>query len=490
MIKTRAKIGVLAVLLVFAAAFVFAQESSTYKATFEEVYGDADNFFDSADWKDVTFDNIFFYSSFGANIAQGKVDLGLALKPGNLYVALYYNGSLDKRFEEAYTGTEYLSLTGKPNDPLPINVSASNKNNPNALYGALVGLDGGMGIKFTFEDNLGVIGTKGATGFPYSETWIGSLTPYIELGGLGAISQIGLRVPVVYNRTVGTTSTGTNSVSYTSSDLDEDGNAITGQAGILEAEGNYLEPAIFLKMNFGSLYIYNDLALRLYGIPDVKSGGKAGSQSGVGLVNTVVNYDTDKTTRTAVWDNRFYIKDELTPLYNFNKETDKLAWSASAFMPITVGLTAHSLNYLNEDGNIPANNRDFKKYYEGSEFEFGLAPTLSAGVQFKVFPMLSLQGGVRVRLFDWSLVYSSTKKVEYTGTDKTNFDAITTLSHSGDSSSTEYTFKYTEADIAAGFTFNFKDKAALDMAFIYYADPELGNGKGNSETSVVLTLKF
>jgi len=305
-------------------------------------------------------------------------------------------------------------------------------------------------------------------------------------------------MPITYNREISTTLGAADTVTYTASN-----NGAATQNQMLAAEGDYAQPTLYLKMGFGSLTVENDLGLRLYGIPAYKLDGKAGSLPGVGYVTTVVNKNTDKNVRTAVWDSRFWLEDVITPSYNFSSENGKLAYSASAILPVTVGLSTHAMNILREDDVNPANDIDLKKFYTGSDLKLGVDAKINAGVKLQVLELLSVQGGIGLDLFSWQMIAASTKKVDLDAADQaklTGFNTGLLVPHyvSGDTSVTNYNFGYANVDVAAGFTFNFKDKAALDMLFIYYTNPTLGgaiyravgDGIGKSEASVVLTLKF
>ena len=69
---------------------------------------------------------------------------------------------------------------------------------------------------------------------------------------------------------------------------------------------------------------------------------------------------------------------------------------------------------------------------------------------------------------------------------------------SSDTSRVESTFGYPALSFALGFTFSFKEKAALDFLFIKSTNPTIpgaiyqavGDGLGLDETSVVLSIKL
>jgi hypothetical protein len=243
MIKKTKRIIVVAAMMVFGAAFMFAQQSNTNKATFEEVETDVDHFLSTTDWSGVLGGDgggtFFVFSRFGANIKEGGLDMGFAVNPGNFYLGGYYNGSV-----VGLGNGDSISETVTVNEE-KIKVSAINKTNPHAAYGVLVGL-GNLGIKLNYADELAINGN--ASNGAYTEKYIGSINPSVELGGLGSLAKIRLSVPFVYNREVSTNISG-NTITYTTSTLDSDGQPITGGGGggankHISPVGNFAEPQI------------------------------------------------------------------------------------------------------------------------------------------------------------------------------------------------------------------------------------------------------
>ncbi|MCL2761966.1 MAG: hypothetical protein FWD36_02010 [Treponema sp.] len=519
MIKTATKIIALVAMMMIGVVFVFAQaESNTSKATFGELYTDADYFFHSVYWKDLEFDKFFAYSRFGANIPDAKLDIGTAFKLDDLYVALYYKGQVTE-YEDGTTRRGKVNIANVATDPDKeemISVRAKNKKSPDAIYGALVGLSSGLGVKFTFHDDLEITGAQPAGGFgvlgTYSDTWQGSLTPAIELGGeFGPISRIGFKMPIVYARRESTL-LATDTVTYTTTTRIY--NTTTNTWGdatnntLINAEGNYLEPTIYLKMAFGALTLENDLSLRLYGVPMAKYGGKSGTRLGVANVESitrnVANAAGTKDQWRAAWDNRFYIADTITPSYTFEGENGKFSFAASAYLPMTIKLVTHSTNYKTEgkphvvDGSQA--DVELNGIFRQSNFGFRIAPELNAGVKYQLLNPLSVQAGVGINLFDWDMTARSNKDTKLSTSDLAKLTHTGGMTESRKNQSTQTTsdFNYTEVNYALGFTFSFKDTAALDFVYINKAQPTIaksvyravGDGMGNGDTSVVLTLKF
>jgi hypothetical protein len=479
---------------------LFAQESNTSKATFGELVNDGDNFLSSTGWKDVTFTNVFGFSRFGANIQDGWLDLGVGAKLGSAYLGLYYNGLvIGQAAGNSRSDTEYL----KGGDSEPVKVGNIRKGNLKATYGVLLGLSN-TGVKFLYEDNLAVTGPAvvARTG---NETWIGSLTPAVELGGaFGPLSKIRLSLPIVYNRTetvlvaTGGTPADGNQVTYTTTTLNATGGPASN-ADLLTVAGNYVEPDLYLKFGFGAFTLENDLSLRIYGVPAGKTNGKTGVQGGVANVITA-NYDASNGnyTRLAVWDSRFYIADKVVPSYNFSGDTGKLNYSATVYLPIELALTTHSLN-AKAEASVTSTETEVKGIHKGVDFDMKISPSLAAGVQFKPLSFFSVQGGINAEFFSWGLEGRSTSKVD-AFSDAAEIALVGTVGvpYSLKTSGSTNTLALPKLSFAAGFTLAFKETAALDFVFIKVANPTaagtiykaVGDGLGSDEASVVLTVKF
>ena len=490
MIKTFTKIVVLVTMIAVLGGGLFAQQSNTSQATFEEFGTNVDDFLSSTAWSGVLGETskFFAFSRFGARtVPEGKLDVGAAFNAGNLYMGLYYNGAVAGYGENTQTGSWALGTDGTK-----VNWTLHEKKNPNATYGALLGLPNGMGLKFTFVDELEVTPTTPATP---TEAWIGTLTPAIELGGtFGPITKIGLSLPIVYNRIQSIAAAGA-AVTYTTTLLDDDGNAVaTGGDAMKEASGNYVQPDIYLSFAFGSLTLDTNLRFNIYGAPGYKTDGKAGGLGGVGNVTTVYNVDTDADSRVAIWDKRFWMEGEISPWYNISGETEKLAYSTSFGLPVIIRGVAHALNYKAEG----AASVEITDYNKSGEFALEIAPWLNAAVKYQLFDMLSVQGGIGLNIFDWKMNAKSSTKVDAPSNAGEAAIVAANGGASADSSAVEFEFGYPKLSFAAGFTFDFKQKAALDMVFIHYANPSapgsiykaVGDGLGSSDTSIVLTINL
>lgn len=469
MTKTT-KVIVFAAMMVLGAALVFAQQSNTDQATFGEFGTDVDNYLHTVNWKDVDLKGFFAFSRFGANLPQGRLDLGVAFKPSNLYMGFYYNGDV--------LGYGETSSTGR--------VLENRKRNPNATYGVLLGLGSGMGVKFTFKDNLLVTAPSPTDG--EGDVWLGSLTPAIELGGkFGPISIIRLSMPIMYNRAELVSAT-TNSSTYITAPVDENGNLIADDYGLLDADGNYAEPDIYIKLGVGALTLENNLRFRIYGVPAYGTDAKNGSQVGVGFVTTTI-YEEGDNSRVAYWDNRFFLEDVITPSFNVSGSSGVLAYSVTVGIPLTIGGASHALNYKVEGPGAV----EIKDYWKQNDFHLEVAPSVSVGLKVQPLEMLSLQGGLAADLFSWRMETNSTTKVSQT-------DEMTDngLGASPDGSSTKFDFYYPKLSVATGLTFEIKKTVALDLLFFKQIIPSaagmiyraVGDSVGSSGASVVLSVKL
>jgi len=501
MIKTKSKIIAIAVMMIFGAGFAYAQavspESNASKATFGEITTDVDNFLDTVGYKDLELESLFLYSRFGANIPDARLDLGAAFSVGSLYFGVYYNGGIAGLTEGATRRGEYPlydSSDTKGESYTMMKWKAREKIDPKAEYGILVGGIADMGFKFSYEDYLSIDGTwNGSTA---TETLEGYATPSLEAGlNLGLLSKVGLSFMIMHNRTETTAFSAMDTVTYTSTDLDND--------------GNYVQPDVYVKLDFGALGIdgftlENNLRFRIYGLPKF---GESAKISGVGYFTSVYDMNGSKgigdaTSETAAWDKRIYIEDVIAPSYNFSNADDEsesnLIYSATVSLPITIKFIGHSYNVMhNESANKDA-NYDIQGYYKGSTASLGIAPTLSAGVKYQIAAPFAVQAGISAELFSITSETRKTDKVDKLSDKEEAVLAGLSLSRSGESKSSEAYFTYPKLSFGAGFTISLFDKAALDFALIYIANPTaagtiykaVGDGLGSGDTSIVLSLKF
>jgi len=542
MIKKISKIVAFAAMVVFVATAAFADpESNTSKATFGEFDTDVGSFLDSTGWKDLELGKFFAFSRFGANIPQAKLDAGFGVKVGGskearavtrdvagedgeytqvteytegsdgLYFGVYYRGGLTAQSvdpSERVPSTIYRNKGAENEAKEQFKISQRNKANPDAFYGVVLGLSNGVGLKLTLEDQLGIT----STGAPdYLETRIGTMRPYVELGkSFGPINKIGLGVLVDYNRhqgtyvdTIGSPNTVTRIIFTEGINTPITSVTAVTAAEIMGLDGNYIEPDIFLDMGFGMLSVSNNLKFRIYGMPGGKFGSADGSDrlAGVGIDRTHFSMANDPAVnvKESLWDNRFYIRDEIEASVGFegSNESGVFSFSVTPKVPVGLTFTNHKLNYKLETSDTAVDNINEEGFLKSSVFAVDVAPAVTAGVKVQPVEMLSLHAGVELNLFNWTMITTSVKD------GKKPAEANETLINNLGGPSVkapahvENRFTYPSLSLAGGFSFNFKG-AELDMVLIKDVQPTtagmiykaVGDGFGNGDTSIVLSIKF
>jgi hypothetical protein len=500
MIKKTKKFIVLAVMMTLGLG-LYAQESNLYQVTFGEIINDADKFLDVGDWKDVNTDlkTAFLFSRLGANTNNGILDLGAALKAGNLYLGLYYAGDVTAAYDQA--GASAKVDIG--NDQ-KITGSYNNKDNPKAIYTLFVGT-GGLGLKFSFEDKLQLTGSESSG--VYTQASSGDLIPTFVVSGSGPLTYFQLAVPFHYNRTVVTTAAGTG-YTHTASSADASGNPVTATVGsssyssffaIKNEDTNHFAIQPKIALSFGSFKLDEELVIPVFGVATKTEANKGGLIPGVGSSTTT--YDSDGAvddTYFAIWDSRFAIKNILTPKYNISSEAGKVNFSLTGALPFELELTTHSAQgkAVNIGGTETIESKGF---VTGSDFGLGIAPEITAGVQFKPVDFFSLQAGLKLELFTLKGTFTGRKTKGLDGDDALHaggFGWVGTTDDVKTNSSTSE-FKYPSAAYSLGFTFNIK-AVALDFAFVQELNPAITSGiyegvaatLGGPDASIVLTAKF
>jgi hypothetical protein len=516
MIKTIKKVIALLVMM-FLGELLFAQASNLSIATFGRFQNDADWFFSSSDWKNVDFFGLFVYDRLGANITAGIMDIGTSFKAGELYIGAYYNGNV-LGYKDGASTTSSITLY----DPDPsksttetISVSIRNKKNVDAVYGALVGF-GSLGFKLTFEDKLEITGSDSGAGV-YNEIMKGSLTPALEIGGsFGPLYKISLRVPIVYDSGV-TTTTDFNEAAYETKTLGTGlPAALSDRDRLLQADGNYVQIDLGLAFLFGGVfYLDNNLRVNIYGVNAAQKDGKSAIQTGVADIFSGFDPFTqtnNKSSYLAIYDNRFWIQDEIVPSFDLVKdESEKFAYAVNLGAPIKVTFVNHAMNAKGEANAefsaLAENSFEVKDYYKQTNFDLGVSPFLKAAVQWKPAEIISLQCGIGLDLFSLSMKFQTTEKVNpfVSGSkSEAGYNMMNSLSggaydgYSNDSSVTMFDFTYPNLNFALGFTLYIKEIATLDFAYINKYNSSLaglvykavGEGLGNGDTSLILTVKF
>jgi hypothetical protein len=498
MIKKTKKFIVLAAMMALGLG-LYAQESNLYKVTFGELTNDGDNFLDVGGWKDLSagMKNVFVFSRLGANTNRGILNLGAGLKASNLYLGLYYDGDITAANGQAGVGRKVSIGEGQE-----INVGFTVKDNPEATYAAFLGL-GGVGIKFSFEDNLELSGSAVAPVF--TQVSRGDLIPTFTISGAGAISYFQLALPIHYNRTEVTT---VNPGGYTHVAQSHDGtlaNTPIGTASstaffaVANEEANYIAIQPKIALSFGSFKLDEELVVPIFGISAKTEENKGGLVPGVGSSTTTYTSVSGGDTYRAVWDSRFAITNTLTPKYNISNTVGKVNFSVTGALPFILGLTTHSAQGKAVDaaGKVT----EAKGFETRSDFAIGIAPEITAGIQFKPADFFSLQAGLDLTLFTLGGIFTNTtvKGFATGSTDESNAQAFGWLGTDKDvkTSSSTSSFLYPDLICSLGFTFNIK-AVTIDFAFVQDLHPALtamvyegvAATLGGPDASIVLTAKF
>lgn len=491
MIK-KTKMFILAAAMIALSAGLFAQESNTLRSTFGEIVNNADLFLDVNDWKDVNAEikNVFLFSRLGANTNKGILELGTAFKAGSsLYLGLYYNGDVTAQYGESGRG-EKVDI----GDDVKISASTFNKDNPHATYVLFAGI-GGLGLKFSFTDEQQIRDT-GSSGTIYNQILTGELVPAFEISGAGVIESVSLTLPINFNRTVSKSFAGTlYTHTVTTGNLAVAASDAQDFFAIEDANYVALQPAVTFK--FGDNFkLDEELFIPIYGLATRTEANKGGSIPGVGSSATTYNTASGATnTYLAKWDSRFHILNTLTPTYNISREVGKVNFSLTGALPFELGLTTHSAN----GKAVGSETKESKGFQTQADFTIGIAPAITAGVQFKPAEIFSLQGGLGLEIFDLSGTFSGGKIKGLDGDDAVNAALFGWLGGKDDvkTSGHEGSFTYPKLEYSLGFTFNLK-AVMLDFSFVQELNPALTTGVyegvgatlGGPEASIVLTAQF
>jgi len=516
MIITVKKVIALLVMMLVG-GLVFAQVSNSDIATFGRFQNEADWFFSSTDWKNVDFNGIFFYNRLGANILSGIMDFGTSFKAGSLYIGAYYNGNV-LGYQD--TNSTAYDITLRDPDPAKsttemISILARNKKNVDAVYGALFGFNS-FGFMLTFEDKLEIDNSNSnlSVGI-YNEIMKGSLTPAFEMGcKFGPLYKISLKVPIVYDSDT-TTTTNSNEAAYEIKTIGTGLSVTNDRDRLLQADGNYVQIDLGVSFLFGKLNLDNNLRVNIYGVNASQKDGKSTTQIGVADIFSKFDPFTQTYNNSyyfTIYDNRFWIQDEITPSIDIAKgESGNFAYAANVGAPIKITFVNHAMNAEGDADTdfsvFTGKSFEVKDYYKQSNFDLGVSPYLKAAIQWKPAEIISLQCGIGLDLFSWSMKSKTTEKVYPFATgsrSEAGYNMMNSLGggiydgYSDNSSVTAFDFTYPNLNFALGFTFYIKKIATLDLVYINKYNSSLaglvykavGEGLGNGDTSLVLTLKF
>jgi hypothetical protein len=426
MIKKNQKIIALCAMMLLSAG-LFAQESNRSQSSAGQFGTEVDNFLSTTDFGSV-FDgtpdggaskSFFVYTRLGRGTLNGNLELGAAAKTGGkLSIGAFYNGwvHFDKAQSKSYSFDVYKA--GKPDESRTW--TAENRNGKPLTIGALVGI-GDLGIKALYEDELKITGTGDNTTGKIENIYDGYIKPSVEVGGFkGPFKQARLSINFVRDEMITQTMPSGKPSHSGSSVRDSSGNAITsGLKNAVESAaapgkiGSYVEPELYVSLGFGDFSLENSLAMRFYTNSAAKvSDAKTHDSDVVGLAYWNTSWDPDSdpgSSMSAVWDNKFFLKDIITPGYGLGGDvTDKLSWKVKAEVPVALGIDSNKYSAKIATGSASAEAADFAN---SSAFIVGITPALKAGVSFKPASVIDLHAGVQVDILNWQLAANSRKKV-------------------------------------------------------------------------------
>jgi hypothetical protein len=192
---------------------------------------------------------------------------------------------------------------------------------------------------------------------------------------------------------------------------------------------------------------------------------------------------------SALWNDKFYLKDTITPAYSVRADSDFLKLAGSFSLPL--GFTFDNDNYSAKvvKNGMSAMAKDF---YQSETFNFDLAPTLKAAAKVTPHKIIDLYTGIEIPLF--SLAYSSvaTKDTDHTITITGNggnadLDIRTMINNHYSAKGRVYTSKVTafpKLTFSAGFTVNYASTVALDFIFLTVTKDHV-----SIDSSVLLSIK-
>ncbi|MDR2491072.1 MAG: hypothetical protein LBD20_06690 [Spirochaetaceae bacterium] len=502
--KWRKAIAVVAMVLASGVLFAESNRSSSTAGRFGT---DVDDFLDPTAFGGVLGGDepksFFAYTRLGRGTLNGNLELGAATKIGELlYIAAFYNGWFQFDGKNTVKGKDE-NLT----DSESVRLNVENRSGKPFEIDALVGI-GSMGIKLIYEDNLNIVGTQNASGV--TNTYLGSIKPAVDVGfASGVLSEIRLSIDFHRDETI-TQTASAPALSHSGNSIASD-TTVTTAAGFVAAAvkntatpaafdgkkvGSYVEPELYLSLGFGSFGLENSLALRFFTNSAAdKSDGEKHDDDVIGLAwwNTSYNAQTGTSSSIqAVWDNKFYLSDTITPAYALSGKLadEKFEWKVKALLPITLTFGSDDFSAKVDSGG---SSTKYESFYKASSFDFGIVPTVKAAVSYRPHDVIGLHAGVQVSVFDWSLTTQKTEKVDLSAAVAGELTGMG-LAPSGDSASSDSTFTGPGMTLGAGATF-YLGPCALDLVLLKGAQPTVDGViyeaiSGGLKAAVVISAKF
>jgi len=391
----RAKGLVFVLILLFVTGFAFAQRedqpldfltSPTANSTAYQYYSDADNFIQSAYYKEVEFEKWFDFASFASTT---NATLGFAKYFGSVYIGAYYGGNLFRGFNnKSYTENIRTHGTDKTLRTYSTGTTISNTvNDNNNRIAVLVGT-GDMGFRFSFASNYDSFSDKDLeiVGIHYKEykNAAGWFSPQFQWGMTKTLLPQGIQPTITFDLGFYRY--------YTRYDV-YDNMATWDTEGIRTTNSrNYIQPE--LEFNLGGFTISENDNLKFDIDLDYKFSfkihrNKYSWQDGSNYKTaTIKGINTNGSLTQDTWQNHSLIPSIGAEYINNNR----LGFSASFGLPLELTLSRRSvMTRYNLNGDIHKNGSD------AFTTSFAISPSLFMGLQYKLIPgKLLLNAGGRI----------------------------------------------------------------------------------------------
>jgi len=520
--------------------------SNTNVATAGIFRNDVDNFVDYHKYSSVLKDAKWFGFLTGRTTLGGSLDAGYARYFGGIYLGVWYRGNIFRSPAGVYE-TKTITPVYDLNDPALLTQKTDTTSYTAQWYESanniefLIGV-AGMGIKVGFFESTATNKNDGAPGRDvtiadtldgrktytsaideYSNSY-SHLRPYIGWGGTFPVAGMTLRPYANINFYFFNSSLIDKYSNYTTANgVKQNIQTYVGQgrnSGFFNPYGNIgawldlakketVQQSVGLSYGF-DVYLYNNDADAL-GSVDGTITWAAG----------YINRETKYTDRTETSTNITYTINEIknvthtiTPSYKITgepAENFKLGFSASAPIRIhsessdnyTRQKQKDAVKYINGNPGY-VRDRDTITYINNGNTEtsiFGITLNLAAGASYQLIPG---RFGINAGIAAQPIAYSQTvvKRLPRTTasieTDKTTQDDGSVTNNSktvslktepdnvtNNSSWAQYT-----ATLSGGFTFNFNNNAALDLAANSGAYTANGFNLNLTTVNVIFTFKY
>jgi hypothetical protein len=526
--KTKLLKYAIAIGAIVLAANVWAQESNSSASTAGRFGTEVDDFISTTDFMNVhtqdTGTQFFGFTRLGHGTANGHLELGISVRPkDNLYLGAYYSGWFQGDKSDSTSYDIWITQGGEPKEKRAWTAETARSGYP--LDAAVILGLGNLGFKFGYYDTLAETSTLNTASDGLTHKWTGLVKPSIDVGFNEVIPVLKqARVSLGFNRADEVTLQGDNlnldaaalqnQTSKITSNGSSAGAGVSGFSALKSAtKGSYVEPELYVRLSLPlNIRLDNTLDFRFYNNNASESEGHDEAIKDIkGLAYWTTKFDADDAANnelSAIWNNKFYLKDTLEPSYTLDNGTEaNLLWAVKFILPIGIEAGSNVYSAKIEKAGKAITAKDF--YNEG-KFAFGIDPTVKAAVAFKPFgKILNLHAGVNVNILSWTLTTTSTTKKEdgssafYDGEAALYGDMDALINGSAlnadnyavsDRSKTDSAFEGPAMDFGAGFTL-YLGPCALDFMVLKGAKPTIDGTiyeavSGGLNAQLVLSAKF